>query len=143
MKAELTNYRQSPRKVRLIANLVTGKSVPQALGELAFLVKRGAHPVHKLISSAAANAKANHGIDADKLMVKSVVVNKGLVMKRVSPRARGAAYVIKKRSSHISVVLDTRKEVSKKGSKKVAAKVEAAPEKKEVKAKSKKATTTK
>jgi large subunit ribosomal protein L22 len=130
MKAQLTNYRQSPRKVRLIANLVTGKSVPQALGELAFLVKRGANPVHKLISSAAANAKANLGIDADKLVVKSVTVNKGLVLKRVSPRARGAAYVIKKRSSHIAVVLDTRKEAPKKGSKKVAvAAVEAAPKK--------------
>ena len=109
MQATLTNYRQSPRKVRLVVDMVKGKNVPEALRTLSFLPKRGAAPIMKLIASAAANAKANFGIDIEKLFVKKIVVDKGTVLKRFMPRARGSAFSIKKKMSHIEVVLDTKK----------------------------------
>ncbi len=101
MKASLSNYRQSPRKVRLIASLVKGKSVPEALSTLQFLIKRGSAPVKKVIESAAANTR----IPREDLMVKKITVNKGIVLKRSMPRARGSAFPIKKRTSHIDVEL--------------------------------------
>ncbi len=106
MKATLTNYRQSPRKVRLVANAVKGKSVKEADVVLAYMVKRGALPMQKLIKSAAANA-ATAGADVDALVVKNVEVNKGLVMKRSLPRAMGRATPINKRLSHVTVTLAT------------------------------------
>lgn len=105
MKAELNNYRQSPRKVRIVADLVKGKSVGEALQTLSFLPKRAALPVEKLIASAVANAKQNNGENADSLIIKSISVDGGVVMKRTMPRARGSAYMIKKRTSHINIVL--------------------------------------
>lgn len=105
MKSSLTNYRQSPRKVRLVADLVRGKSVANALAELDMLGKRASLPVKKLILSAVANAKENHKVDADKLVIKEMRVDKGVVLKRFMPRARGSAFGIKKRSSHIHVLL--------------------------------------
>lgn len=105
MKAVLKNYRQSPRKVRLVANLIKGKPVDQARTELSFLVKRAALPFAKLLDSAVANAKTNFGLDANGLVVKNVTVDKGLVMKRRMPRARGSAFLIQKRSSHIAIEL--------------------------------------
>jgi large subunit ribosomal protein L22 len=107
MKAFLKNYRQSPRKVRLLADLVRGKKVAQALQTLKFVNKRAALPVTKLIESAVANAKSQ-GVAADSLIVKSIAVDKGTVMKRFMPRARGAAGRINKRSSHISIELGTK-----------------------------------
>jgi len=107
MKAFLKNYRQSPRKVRLLADLVRGKKVVQALSTLHFLNKRAALPVTKLIESAVANAKSQ-GVALDTLVVKSIAVDKGTVMKRFMPRARGAAGRINKRSSHISIELGTK-----------------------------------
>lgn len=105
MKAILTNYRQSPRKVRLIANLVKGKAVDAALTELSFLVKRGALPIEKLVASAVANAMQNNGADRTNLIVKDITVNKGIVLKRSMPRAFGRASQILKRSSHVVVTL--------------------------------------
>lgn len=104
MKATLTNYRQSPRKVRLVANAVKGKSVADADTVLTYMVKRGALPMQKLIQSAAANA-VQAGADASTLIVKNVEVNKGLVMKRSMPRAMGRATPINKRLSHVTVTL--------------------------------------
>lgn len=104
MKAILKNYRQSPRKVRLIADLVRGKSVPKALETLRFVNKRASHPFEKVIRSAEANAKSL-GIDTQALVVKWVTVDKGTVLKRSMPRARGSASRINKRSSHITVEL--------------------------------------
>lgn len=104
--AKLSNYRQSPRKVRLVANLVRGKKVPDAVNELTFLAKRAGEPVKKLIESAVANAK-NLSIDADALFVREIRVDGGMVMKRFMPRARGRAFPLKKRSSHMILVLDT------------------------------------
>lgn len=104
MKATLTNYRQSPRKVRLVANAVKGKSVADADTALSYLTKRGAEPIQKLIKSAAANA-ATAGADVSTLMVKNIEVNKGLVLKRSMPRAQGRATPINKRTSHVTVTL--------------------------------------
>ena len=107
MKAILKNYRQSPRKVRLIADLVRGKEVKKALDTLKFVNKRASEPFSKLILSALANAKSA-GVNTEKLVIKSVAVNKGTVLKRFMPRARGSASRINKRNSHISVELGTK-----------------------------------
>ena len=104
MKAILKNYRQSPRKVRLLADLVRGKKVADALATLRFVDKRASGPFGKVIESAVANAKTQ-GKNLDKLFVKSVAVDKGTVLKRSMPRARGSASRINKRNSHISVEL--------------------------------------
>lgn len=106
MKAFLKNYRQSPRKVRLLADLVRGKEVGKALETLKFVNKRAALPVEKLIRSAVANAK-NTGTTGT-LVVKSIAVDKGVVQKRFMPRARGSASPINKRSSHITIELGTK-----------------------------------
>lgn len=108
MKAILKNYRQSPRKVRLLADLVRGKSAADALTTLRFVDKRAAGPFTKVIESAVANAK-QQGADIEKLFVKSVQVNKAATLKRFMPRARGSASRINKRNSHISVELGQKK----------------------------------
>lgn len=104
MKAILKNYRQSPRKVRLLADLVRGKKVSVALSTLRFADKRAALPFAKVIESAMANAK-QAGKDETKLKIAKVMVQKGVVAKRFMPRARGSASRINKRSSHIVVEL--------------------------------------
>lgn len=101
MKAELKNYRQSPRKVRLLATLIQGKNAQVALTQLDHFVKRGSLPMKKLLSAAVANS----GKNASELIVKSATVNKGVVMKRFMPRAFGRASQILKRSSHIAIKL--------------------------------------
>lgn len=108
MKAFLKNYRQSPRKVRLIADLVRGKKVTDALATLKFVDKRASGPFAKVIESAVANAK-DQGKNIENLFIKSVAVDKGTVMKRFMPRARGSASRINKRNSHISVELGEKK----------------------------------
>ncbi len=113
MKASLTNYRQSPRKVRLVASLIRGKSVAVADRELAFLVKRASSPIRVLLASAVANAK-QAGIEAENLFVKEIRVDKGIVMKRQMPRAFGRASRINKRASHVLIVLGERGVETKK-----------------------------
>jgi large subunit ribosomal protein L22 len=108
MKAILKNYRQSPRKVRLIADLVRGKNAGDALTTLQFVDKRAAGPFTKVIESAIANAK-DQGKNTEKLFIKTVAVNKAATLKRFRPRARGSASRINKRNSHISVELGVRK----------------------------------
>ena len=108
MKAFLKNYRQSPRKVRLIADLVRGKKVNDALTTLKFVDKRAAGPFAKVISSAAANA-TDQGKNLENLFIKTVAVDKGVVFKRFMPRARGSASRINKRNSHIRVELGEKK----------------------------------
>lgn len=104
MKATLSNYKQTPRKTRLVTELVKGKSVVDALTALKFLEKRAAGPVQKLIASAVANAE-KQGEDARTLMVKNITVNKGLVAMRSMPRAFGRSSPIRHRMSHITVTL--------------------------------------
>ncbi len=108
MKAHLTNYRQAPRKVRLVANLIKGKSVTVADLELKHLAKRAALPMEKLLASAVANAKVM-GVAAENLSIKEVRVDKGLVMKRSMPRAFGRAAPIHKKSSHVTITLSVKK----------------------------------
>lgn len=107
MKAFLKNYRQSPRKVRLLADLVRGKDVRNALSALSFANKRAAKPFAKILTSAVANAKAL-GKNTEALFVKQVAVDKGVTTKRFMPRARGSASTINRRTSHIKVELGER-----------------------------------
>ena len=104
MKAFLKNYRQSPRKVRLVAGLIKGKDVNEALAQLDFLAKRASEPVKKLLLSAIANAK-QIGKDKENLFIKELRVDKGIVMKRMMPAAMGTGHRINKRTSHITLVL--------------------------------------
>jgi large subunit ribosomal protein L22 len=139
MKAFLKNYRQSPRKVRLVAELIKGKRVADALLILDTLPKRASGPVNTLLNSAIANAK-QAGIAVEGLYIENVTVNKGIVLKRSMPRARGSASRINKRTSHVLLTL-IEKTAEKKVKKEV---VEEKTDKKEVKkivAKSKKVKT--
>lgn len=107
MRATLSNYIQSPRKTRLVTDLVKGKSVAEALTILKFGTKRAGHPIAKLIASAVANAERD-GERAQDLVVKSITVDKGLVSTRYMPRAFGRAAPIRRRRSHITVILGKR-----------------------------------
>lgn len=104
MKAFLKNYRQSPRKVRIVGDLIKGKRVAEAFMHLNALPKRASGPMIKLLSSAVANAKQS-GVEGDNLFIENITVNKGVVMKRSMPRARGSASRINKRTSHIVLTL--------------------------------------
>ena len=117
MKAFLKNYRQSPRKVRAIVNLVRGKRAEDALAQLGFLTKRGAAPLQKLLRSAISNAKAT-GAEVENLFIKEIRVDKGVVMKRMMPAAMGSAHRINKRSSHVLVVLGEKVQKALKKAKK-------------------------
>lgn len=103
--AKLSQYRQAPRKVRLVANLVKGKSVEFALMELGARSKRAAPVFEKLIKSALASARVQ-GLNEKTLIVKEIRVDKGPVLKRSRPRAQGRAFPIHKHTSHIVVTLD-------------------------------------
>ncbi|MFM2383782.1 MAG: hypothetical protein RIQ72_354 [Candidatus Parcubacteria bacterium] len=105
MKATLSNYRQSPRKVALVAGLIRGKKVSDAMSAVRFAVKRASNPIEKLLNSAIANAK-NMGVENPMdLFVTEIRVDKGIVLKRFMPRARGSSAQILKRSSHIYLTL--------------------------------------
>jgi large subunit ribosomal protein L22 len=104
MKASVKNYRQAPRKVRLIANLVRGKKVSHALDILAHIQKRAARPFAKLIEGAVANAK-EQGETSEDFVIDKVQVDKGFTFKRYRPRARGRASKIDKHTSHIKLEL--------------------------------------
>mgnify|MGYP003393051443 CR=1 FL=1 len=104
--AELNNHRQSPRKVRLLAGLVRGKSVESAINTLMFAEKKAAAPIKKLIESALSSAK-NRGMDPKNLIVKEITVNAGATLMRRRPMSRGRAFAIKKRVSNVFVALET------------------------------------
>lgn len=103
-KAQLNNYRQSPRKVRLVADAVRGKKVEEAITTLSFIPKRSALPLQKLLASALANAK-NLSLPTENLIVKEIKVDAGNTLYRRRPRSRGMANPIRKRTSRISVTL--------------------------------------
>lgn len=116
--AKLNNYRSSPRKTRLVASLIKGKKVVDALAELNFLAKRASDPIAKLLKSAISNAKNDFNIsDESGLKVKAVMVNAGPTLKRSMPRSRGMANRILKRTSCVTIVLSGQ-EKSKSKSKK-------------------------
>lgn len=102
--ASLSTHNQTPRKVRLVSDLVKGKRVPDALAELSFLPKRAADPIRKLIASAAANAKQK-GENPDELRVKSIRVDSAGMMVKYMPRAHGRAAPIRRRRSQVVVEL--------------------------------------
>ena len=107
-RAIAKNVRLTPRKARLVIDLVRGKDVKYALGLLANTNKAASEPVAKLIKSAAANAVNNFGMDEDSLYIAQIWANDGLRMKRYLPRAKGSASGLVKRSSHITVVVKMR-----------------------------------
>ena len=108
VKASLKYARVSAQKARLVANLIRGKDVDQAVKTLTFLNKKTGALLLKLVQSAVANADHKKTIDLDKLFVKTVWVDEGPVLKRFRPRAQGRASGVQKRMSHINVVLDER-----------------------------------
>ena len=109
MKASATHIRISPRKVRMVVDTVRGKSVSQALSILGFTRKKAALPVQKLLKSAVANAVENGGVnDVETLVIDRIMVDEGPTLKRYMPRARGRATPIRKRTSHIRIILRER-----------------------------------
>lgn len=116
--ASLKNYRISPRKVRLVADMIRGKNAILAKTILTNASKKAKHPLHDLLDSAIANALHNHKIDVENLFVQEIRVDQGFVMKRSMPVSRGSAHPIKKRTSHVSIILAPRiKSESKKATK--------------------------
>ena len=106
IRAAARYVRISPQKVRLIMGQVRGKKVEEALNELSFAPQRGARLVKKLIDSAVANAQENAGMDVDSLYIAKIYADEGPTLKRWRPRALGRATRIRKRTSHLTVVLD-------------------------------------
>jgi large subunit ribosomal protein L22 len=112
--ASLRHLRQSPRKVRLVVNTVRGLSVSAAETRLTFLPKQAAKPVLKLLRSAIANAEHNFKLDKKDLYVSRITADGGPTLSRWRPRAFGRAAPIRKRTTHIMLVLSTDKPAAKK-----------------------------
>ncbi|MDK2848138.1 MAG: large subunit ribosomal protein [Desulfuromonadales bacterium] len=105
-KAKLRYVRLSPRKTRLVVDMVRGKGVQEALNVLRFSPQKAAGIVYQLVGSAVANAEQKGVADVDRLYIKSIAVDQGPVLKRFMPRAQGRATRIRKPTSHITVVLN-------------------------------------
>lgn len=108
VKARARNLRISPRKIRLLTNLVKNMRVADALVQLQFTNKKGADMVSKLLQSAAANAENNFSLNRDQLFIKSITTDMGPVLQRSFPRARGSAFIIRRKMAHVNVVLEER-----------------------------------
>jgi large subunit ribosomal protein L22 len=106
VKAKLKFVRVTPRKAQLVVDLIRGKGSEEALNILTFTKKAAANIVIKLLKSAIANATQKKNIDVDRLYIKKITVDQGPTMKRYQPRALGRATTIRKRTSHIDIVLD-------------------------------------
>ena len=106
VKATTKYIRIAPRKVRIVMNLVRGKSVADALAILKFTPKVGADAVEKVLNSAIANAENNFDMDRDRLFISSAFVDQGPTLKRIHPRSRGQAFKILKHTSHITVAVN-------------------------------------
>lgn len=104
-RAELRHARISARKVKIVIDLIRGKKVKEAIATLKYTNKAAAPMVEKLVKSAMANAVNNHQMDETKLYISEIYANQGPTMKRIMPRAKGSANRIRKRTSHIVVVL--------------------------------------
>ncbi|MBX5467828.1 MAG: 50S ribosomal protein L22 [Firmicutes bacterium] len=107
-RAHVRGVRIAPRKVRIVVDLVRGRSLRDAQAILRHTPKRASRVVAKLLASAAANAQHNYDMDPEDLYVHAIWVDGGPIMKRIRPRARGQAFPILKRTSHVSVVLRQR-----------------------------------
>jgi large subunit ribosomal protein L22 len=106
VKASLNFARIGSQKARLVADVVRGKDVNEAIRNLTFMKQKGAGLIKKLIESAVANAENKKVIDVDNLYVKSIWVDMGPAIKRFRPRAQGRAFQVKKKISHINVILE-------------------------------------
>ena len=106
VKATAKYIRIAPRKVRIVMNLVRGKSVADALAILKFTPKVGADAVEKVLRSAIANAENNFDMEVDRLFISSAFVDQGPTLKRIHPRSRGQAFKILKHTSHITVAVN-------------------------------------
>ena len=107
-EATLKYARISSRKVKIVADLIKGKDIDEALAIVKYTPKASSEIIEKLLKSAIANAENNNGMNADNLYVAACYADKGPTMKRIQPRAQGRAYRIEKRTSHITIVLDER-----------------------------------
>jgi large subunit ribosomal protein L22 len=105
VSARLKGAKLSAQKARLVANQIRGKGVEEALELLTFSPKKAAVLIKKVLNSAIANAEHNEGVDVDELHVSSIFVDEGTISKRVSPRAKGRADRILKRSCHITLIV--------------------------------------
>jgi large subunit ribosomal protein L22 len=110
MRAQAKYVRMSPRKARLVAQHIRGRSVPEARAVLAFTAREAADELTKVLQSAVSNAEANHGIAEERLYIEHAYVDGGPVMKRWRARARGRVARIRKRTCHITVQLAERAE---------------------------------
>jgi large subunit ribosomal protein L22 len=104
-KAQVNYVRISPRKVKIVCDLIRGKDVGTAAALLMQTPKAACEPMLKLLKSAVANAENNHNMDPEKLYVSETYANPGPTLKRFMPRAQGRAYRINKRTSHITIVV--------------------------------------
>jgi large subunit ribosomal protein L22 len=107
-EATLRYARISARKVKIVADLIRGKDVAEALAIVKFTPKASSEIIEKLLKSAIANAENNHGMDSKKLYIAEIYANQGPTLKRIRPAAKGSAVRIRKRTSHITIVLKER-----------------------------------
>jgi large subunit ribosomal protein L22 len=118
--AKLNNYPTSPRKMRLLVDLIRGMKVEKALAVLEHNPKHPAVPLRKLVLSAISNWKQkNEGADESTLIVKTIFVDGARVIKRMRPAPQGRGYRVRKRSNHVTVIVDASSATSKKASKAV------------------------
>ena len=114
VKAINKNIRSSPRKLSLVCNFIKGKKADEALRDLEFTRKKVARDISKTVKSAISNAENNHQYDIDNLFIKEAYVGKSLVMNRYIPRAKGRASPIKKPFSRVTIILEEKKNITKK-----------------------------
>ena len=107
-RATLKYARISSRKVKIVIDLIRGKNVDEALAIVKFTPKASSEVIEKLLKSAIANAENNHGMAHEKLYVAEVYANQGPTLRRIRPAAKGSAVRIRKRTSHITIVLKER-----------------------------------
>lgn len=105
VKAVTKNAHISAKKMRDVARAIQGMAVSQAIDILTYTPKKGAYLINKTLKSALANAENNASLSVDNLIVKSVMVDEGRTMRRTMPRARGSANMIRRRTSHITIIL--------------------------------------
>ncbi len=115
VRAEARFVRQPPSKVRQVLTHLRGLEVAEARAMLAFTPRRATEPIAKVLESAVANAQHNHALDADELFITDVRADEGPTLRRFRPRARGRATRIRKRTSHITIILSDEREEGGEG----------------------------
>lgn len=114
VKAHLKHLRISPRKVRLVVNVIRGMEVDKALEQLEYIPKRSSSPVIKLLKSAVASAEHDFKLERNDLYISKIIVEEGTTLKRMMPHAMGRSFPIAKRTSHITLILDKKSELPAK-----------------------------